>query len=192
MRHLLTLITMLLVSAQAFSQNANELKVYYGIAHSKILVNKDLNGAPGYDNDNTYEFGFKYLNKLTERFGIETGINYLHSRVEITPAFTGTPVNSHFENLNLLSIPILANYTFGKYFFVNGGPLIDFQLSDASFDSQSGIGYSLGIGAKYHFDRFLIFLNPNFKRHALIPFTKEDYPQKLTEWGLQLGIGYTF
>ncbi|MFV0267338.1 MAG: outer membrane beta-barrel protein [Draconibacterium sp.] len=192
MRYLLILITMLFISAQAFSQNANELKVYYGIADSELLRKESLDGAAGYDNDNTYEFGIKYLNKLTKHFGIETGINYLHSRVEITPAFTGTPVNSHFENLNLLSVPILANYSFGKYFFVNGGPLIDFQLSDASFDSQSGIGYSLGIGGKYHFDRFLIFLNPNFKRHAIIPFTKEDYQQKLTEWNLQLGIGYTF
>ena len=59
MRHLLTLITLLLVSAQAFSQNANELKVYYGIADSELLRKESLDGAAGYDNDNTFEFGFQ-------------------------------------------------------------------------------------------------------------------------------------
>ena len=59
-------------------------------------------------------------------------------------------------------------------------------------EPKEGFGYGIGFGGKYSFDKFLIYLNPNFKRHSVVPFEKENYHQKLTEFGIQLGIGYEF
>jgi len=78
----------------------------------------------------------------------------------------------------------------GRYFFVNGGPIVDFQTTENSINSQSGIGYSLGLGGKYELNKFSLFINPNFKRHAVIPFEKEMYQQKITEIGIQAGLGF--
>jgi len=190
-RALITLIVTL-ISIQCYSQNSNEFRIYYGFVDSKLLRNSDLDGGAGYENGNSYEFGFKYLRKISGKLFLESGINYLSTQVKITTALTGLPFSSRTEELKIISIPIYANYTFGNYFFVNGGPILDFQNSQKSFDSQSGIGYSIGVGGKYDLDRFSIFVNPNYKRHSLIPFEKENNHQKLTEFGVQVGLGYGF
>ncbi|PXY02931.1 hypothetical protein DF185_02220 [Marinifilum breve] len=186
------ILLLIVASFKCYSQNDNELRIYYGFVDSELLRNGDLAGSGGYDNNNSYEFGLKYLRKLSNKLSLETGINFLNAKVKITPAFTGTPVNSRQEDLKLVSIPIYANYSIGKYFYINGGPILDFQSGEESFDSQSGIGYGIGIGGKYKFDNFIIYVNPNFKKHSFIPFEKENYHQKLTQFGIQIGLGYEF
>lgn len=185
-------LLMIIGSLKCFSQTSNEFSFYYGLVDSELLRNDNLAGAGSYDNRNSFEFGLKYLRAISNKLSIETGINYISTKVKITPAFTGTPVISRQEDLKLISIPIYAYYSFGKYFYINGGPLLDFQIGEKSFDSQSGIGYGVGIGGKYNFKKFLIYINPNFKRHSFIPFEKEKYHQKLTQVGIQLGIAYEF
>lgn len=183
-----------IMTIQSYSQNSNEFRIYYGISDAELLRNQNLDGAGSSDISNFNEFGIKYLKQLFDNFQIETGINYSKYDVKITPAPTlgGPAIQSRYEKSEIVSIPIYANYTFWKYLFINGGPVFDFQTSDNSTDSQSGIGYSLGIGGKYDFDKIIIFLNPNFKRHSVIPFEKENHHQKLTELGIQFGIGYKF
>lgn len=187
-----TLIIIVLLNLKCFSQQSNEVRTYFGIIDSELLRNDNLHGGASYNNENSYEFGVKYLRILTPKLSIETGINFMSSTVKIKPTFMGANVNTYYDYLKMLSIPIYINYSIGKYFFLNGGPILDFQNSAKSFDSQSGIGYGIGFGGKYDFDRFLIFFNPNFKRHSVISFEKENYHQKLTEFGIQIGVGYKF
>ena len=70
--------------------------------------------------------------------------------------------------------------------------MIDFNLSDTSIDSQSGIGFGFGFGGKVEFDHFLIFVNPNFKKHSLISFENSNNHRKLIEIGVQFGLSYKF
>ncbi|WP_298266103.1 hypothetical protein [uncultured Lutibacter sp.] len=189
---IILMIVIAILTINSYSQNSNELRVYYGTSYAEFLQNQSLDGVGGYELTNFNQFGIKYLRQLSTDFYIETGISYSKSDLQITPSFTGEPIQSRYEKLEIVSVPIYANYTFWKYLFVNGGPILDFQTSDNSTDSQSGIGYGLGIGGKYNFDRFLIFVNPNFKRHSVIPFEKENHHQKLTELGVQFGIGFKF
>lgn len=185
--------TIILISLNSFSQYNNEFRVYYGISDSKLLRNAELDGSAGYDLENFSEFGFRYLRRINDDLALETGVNYATADLEITPPFMGEPVQSRGGGeFEFISIPVYANYTLWNFFFINGGPMIDFQMSKNTTDSQSGIGYGLGIGGKYDFDNFIIYLNPNFKRHAVIPFEKEKYHQKLTEFGIQFGLGYKF
>lgn len=49
-------------------------------------------------------------------------------------------------------MPLHIQWYIGDWFFVHGGPDIDFQLTEqADMDSQSGVGFSLGIGGRYRF-----------------------------------------
>ncbi len=192
-KHLLTSMIVLFAVVHSYAQKgSNELKIYYGIIDSELLRKESLVGSGSYDNKSSYEIGFKYQRNISGKFSIETGINYMSCEVKITPAMTGITLNPEYEDLKMISVPVYANYTFGKYFFANAGPIIDFQNSDVTFDSQSGIGYGIGVGGEYKFDSFLIYVNPNFKRHSVLPFDKEEYHQKLTEFGIQFGIGYEF
>src|SRR5690606_3209587 len=186
------LIIILLLNLKCFSQQSNEVRTYFGFIDSKLLRSENFDGGASYSNENSYEFGVKYLKKLTPKLSIETGINFMSSKVKISPNLIGANIEPYYENLKMISIPMFINYSIGKYFFLNGGPVLDVQNSTELFDSQSGFGYGLGFGGKYSFEKFLIYLNPNFKRHSVVPFEKENYHQKLTEFAIQLGIGYKF
>ncbi|KAB1066494.1 outer membrane beta-barrel protein [Tamlana haliotis] len=185
------LISTLFLSNSTYSQDSNEFRTYFGLMNSEFLSSEILDGSGNYDLEDSYEFGIRYLRKLTPKLSLETGINYLSSKVQINSNSLGTN-NQRHTYLKMVSIPMYFNYTIGSYFFLNGGPQLDFQNSGESFDSQSGFGLGIGFGGKYNFKRFLIYLNPNLKMHALIPFKKEDHQQSLTEFGVQLGIGYQF
>lgn len=178
-------------SSRCFAQSDHELRIYYGLASSELLQG-DLVGTAIYDNEDSYELGLKYLRKISRNLSVEFGVNYFSANVTITPAFTGVPVMARQESLRLIAIPLYVNYSLGKYVYINGGPFWDLQLSDRSFDSQSGIGYSLGIGVQYHFKEFVCYLNPIFKRHAVIPFEEENNHQQLTQISVQLGLGRVF
>ena len=186
------LIIILLLNLKCFSQQSNEVRTYFGFIDSKLLRSENFDGGASYSNENSYEFGVKYLKKLTPKLSIETGINFMSSKVKISPNLIGANIEPYYENLKMISIPMFINYSIGKYFFLNGGPVLDVQNSTELFDSQSGFGYGIGFGGKYSFEKFLIYLNPNFKRHSVVPFEKENYHQKLTEFAIQLGIGYKF
>lgn len=192
-KKLILLIVILILSIHSYSQNSNELRIYYGISDGKLLEYQDFY-AGNYEYNTLNEFGVKYLRQIKNNFSIELGLNFLKLDIKNEILMFPTGVLTDYEKLEIVSIPIYANYTFWKYLFVNGGPILDFQTSDNlnNSPSTSGIGYSIGIGGKYDFDKFLIFVNPNYKRHSVIPFKKENYPRKLTEFGIQFGVGYKF
>lgn len=178
-----------MATIQAYSQNANEISIYYGISDSELLRKEEIVGAGNHEISNLNEFGVKYLIQLKNNFSIELGMNFLKADLAIHSAPTFPLSPTRYEKLKMISIPIAANYTLWKYLFVNAGPVLDFQTSENSIDSQSGIGYSIGFGGKYHFNNFFIYVNPNYKSHAVVPFEKEIYPEKLTEVGIQFGLG---
>lgn len=180
-------------SLSAFSQTQNEVRLFFGITDSKLLRSEDLAGASTPDVENAYEFGFRYLLEVTDNLSLETGLNYWKADVVINSGLSRPGRTSSSQELQTTSIPIFANYTFFDYFFVNGGPVMDFQGSESeSIDPQAGIGVGFGLGAQYAFNNFNIYINPNFRRFAVIPFEEKDYHQKLTSFGIQLGVGYKF
>jgi len=188
----LLICSLLILSLDSFGQAQNELRIYYGASSSEFLRNEILIGSGSSEIKDQSEFGIKYLKHLNENIALETGVNYHNSTISIKPAFTGETREVRDENFELISVPIMVNYTFWKYFFVNGGALIDFQITQNSTNSQDGIGYAFGIGGQYDIQDFTIFINPNFKKHSLIPFEKSNNHQKLTELGIQIGLGYKF
>lgn len=188
---LITLLTFLF-AVQMYSQKSNEFRIYYGLTNNEFLINENILGGGSTENEKIFDIGIKYLTKISNKLYLETGINYLSTSVKITNSSSNPQPQSRFEDFKLFSIPVYANYTFKKHFFINGGPIIDFQGERETIDSQSGIGYSIGFGWKYYIYNYSIFINPNYKRHAVIPFEKERFQLRLTEIGIQIGAGYTF
>ncbi len=111
--------------------------------------------------------------------------------MNIPPATSAKPYD---KKMSLINIPITARINFLKYFFVNGGFMLNFEAGGSSpIDSQSGVGALLGIGAKYAFDNGLgVFVNGYNKTYAWIPFSadKNDYRWRLEENGVRIGLTY--
>lgn len=173
------------------AQNRSEIRGYYGISSYEMNSNQSLDGGASYDPETGYELGIRYILRLPNGLGLESGVGFYTGDIKITSA-PMPEQTSRRERLQITSIPVLLNYRFLDYFFVNGGPVLDFQNSDNSFDSQSGIGFSLGIGVNHYIRNFQMFINPNFRHYALIPFEKEDHHSKLSGLGIQFGMGYNF
>lgn len=184
--------TIIIAYLNSYAQQNNEFRVYYGISGGQFMRNESLIGGASFELENLNEFGISYLRKINDRLSLRTGMNYANANLIITPEFMGTPVKQKKEDFELISIPVLASYTFWKFISLNGGLLLDFQSSENTTDLQSGIGYQIGLGGKFNFHQFSIFLKPNFKKHAWVPFEKENLHQKLSEFGIQFGVGYRF
>lgn len=174
------------------AQENNELRFYYGTSVSGFQNRNDVDGGANFDVKNINEVGIRYLSRIMGNFYMSTGFNYLNTKTRITPSFTGVPLITRTEILKILSVPLFAHYSLNDFIFINGGLFLNFQLTENTVDPQSGIGYGFGIGGKYQFRNYLVFINPNFKRHAAVAFEKRDNHHKLTEVGVQLGLGYIF
>lgn len=194
MRNLL-LICCLFVSCQAFTQelDRNNMGFYVGLGNSRIMQ-ASQEGAPSYDAKNSFLFGLSYSRYLNRNLSIETAASYLDTEVERTPApTTGSTEPSTTLPLELVTFRTGLKYSFLQYLFLNGGLLFDFDVENEIVDSQSGIGLGIGIGAEYVFPSgFSLFANPYLNQHALIPFQREDSPQRLLDGGIRLGVGYRF
>lgn len=173
------------------AQNQSEIRGYYGISSYELKRNQILDGGASYDPETAYELGIRYILRMPNGLGLESGVGFWTGDIGITSA-PMPEQTSRRERLQITSIPVLLNYRFLEYFFVNAGPVLDFQNSDNSFDSQSGIGVSAGIGVNHYIRNFQMFVNPNFRHFALIPFEKEDHHSKLSGLGIQFGMGYSF
>lgn len=180
-----------LTNFDVMGQN-NTISGYYGYSESAFLRYVSLEGDAGYDNSNAYEFGIKYSRAISDRLTIETGINYFSTDVKITPAFTGEPVPPTHETLKVTSVPVFLNITLNKIFFLNGGPIFGFQNNETSIDSQSGIGYGIGVGGQYEFNNIVLYINPNLKRNTILPFKTGQYYLRLTHFNIDIGLGYRF
>lgn len=191
-KKLLFLPLFILMGLNSFSQDRNELRVFSGIADSKLVRDEKLLGSGSTEVKNYVEFGARYLHEFVDNVSLETGLTYSTADLELTPDFTGAPIVSKLEKIELVSIPLYVNYGFWNYFFVNGGVFLDVQMAETSVDSQSGFGYGIGVGGRYRLKNFFIYASPNYKRHADAPFDKQDYHQELTEIGVQFGVGILF
>lgn len=156
----------------------------------------ELDGSASIDGKGFYTIGASYTFILSKKVELQSGLEFSRYKIRIDPPYMGEEfdISPWNEKVKLLTIPLTANINFGKYFFINGGLLFDFEVSkNNSFNKQSGIGTVLGIGLKYDFDSGLsIFANPYYKIHALIPLPLASYHQLMLDYGVGIGAKYHF
>lgn len=197
MRTIYLLLLLLLFSVVSNAQKPSEkIGAYYRFAEENDLFRSDeLIGGPGYRGNGSFAIGIGYEKKLTGALYFVTGLEYSRSDIQVSPA--PNPEIDWYEreaDIQLLSIPLYGKLVFLRYFYLQAGPLIDFQLnkSDQSIDDQTGIGAGFGLGASLPVKKLEIIFGPFCKSHTLIPFNREGHQQHLWESGFTFGLNYCF
>ncbi len=193
------------VGVMAFGQEAQvdkpigKIGVFYSFfGDNELIQSEDLIGGPGYSGDKVYTLGMNYLYPFTKWLDFQTGVQYAHHQLTVTPNMPILPdaeltnyyVSPRTENLNVISIPVGVQVTFLKYLFVNGGFSLDFDTGVSNaFEDQTGIGLHLGCGAHYEFkNKMSLFINPYTKSHSIVSFASPDDRHRLLEAGVKVGV----
>ena len=180
------LITLIFLSFQSFGQSKNNISLLYGFNANAIDIHGAI-GDYGYQDKTGQSFGLSYTRSFNELFSIETGLLYSSNKAELTTI--GPAGGVYAGEIHMLSVPVLAKFTFLKYLYGEGGVVIDHQTnyqSDGIVDSQSGVGLEIGIGGKYNLGPMSIFVNPYYTGH------KFSGRNNLMEAGARFGLGYNF
>lgn len=174
-----------------------QVKAFAGVSDAN-LVGPSWLGGPGLNVYRFQEYGLRLSWKSNSRWGWESGFSYAKATLQLRTMWipTGNPPphpESPFmvseEPFDYISIPMLATYQLFNFLSLQAGPLVGFQLSDnSSWMEQSGIGYLVGVNLHHYFDRLGVYVQPNFKQHALIGVNQLG--QRLTEFGVQVGLAY--
>ena len=185
------------LQAQSSDRNSSIGITFSGLGQNAAFHWEDVVCAGGFSERGYYSFGITYIRPLSNRFDLETGIEFINSAFRFSNA--SLPPDSFIPrntNLLLLEIPVTARFNFWRYFFLNGGLLLGFDITqDRLLDNQTGVGTMLGIGAKYDFDSLPIglFLNPYLKYRPLISLAEtRNFRRRTMESGFRLGIVYNF
>ncbi len=179
---------------QLNAQKNSELGIHFGLMANSLVPNVNLIGGPSFDGKGAFMLGVNYVRNISDYFSFETGIGYSENKIIIIPA-PGLGLMPSEKSIHLISLPILGNFKFSRYFFLSGGFLTDIEINHSSIQSthpQSGIGIYLGVGGQYNKEGIILKLIPFAQRHAIIPFQPEKYQQHLTEVGFMLVFGYKF
>ena len=192
-RKLLILSAILFTFSTTYAQTTDKGKIgiTYSLNGGTSILQPALDGAASHTVTDASGIGLIYLRPINHWLELETGLNYSLYKITITSAPTLQTTTSN-SNLSLIDIPIGVRAGFWKYFFANGGLLLDLDMmSNSHVDSQSGIGLMLGVGVKYDF-KFggSLFATPYGKIHSLVPFGFDKYHERILESGFKFGFTY--
>lgn len=169
----------------------------FGISFSSLggdefLTFASVSGGASYDSKGFFAFGVNYGRDINKWLEFETGLEYSKHKFVVRPMFPDAERSK--AHTDLLNIPLTVRANFWKYFFANGGLLIDIDLAKKSdLDRQTGVGVMLGVGAKYDFSSGVsVFVNPYVKMHSLLYLTMESSHERLSNAGVRVGVMYNF
>ena len=193
MKSKLILFTLIILSIKGYSQSKNIFSIQYATASNAIDIHGAI-GDFGYTGKRGTDFGFSYERILSNSFSLETGFLFANDKAILTSILPGHPAPQNTD-IKLITIPVLAKYTFFKYLFIDGGLTADFETNtpgNTLTNSQSGLGIELGIGAKYSFRHITISVNPYFQYHRIVGFTNSQSSFDLVDSGYKFALGYNF
>lgn len=191
-----------MLSTLLFSVSAlNAQKAEVGITFSALSDNIITRFGDNYLNDSetnagkSFTFGATYLKPLNKWLELETGIEFLQSNVSIHSIINtmsgGLTTVVQNGTISLLNIPISVRANFLKYCFVNGGVVLDMDVSNKSLiQTQTGLGSLFGVGLKYDFKTGIsLFVNPYMKIHSF-PLSFYTNQEHLLESAIRVGVSY--
>lgn len=195
---ILTCLFLVNISCNSQEINTEKTQPKIGITYSSFGQNEavhfqQLEGSGSYDSDSFFTLGLMYAHPLNNWLFLETGFEYSeHSIIGNSNLPPDMGNYSYKSDLTIINIPITVTANFWKYLFINGGLIVDIDVSNASaINSQSGLGALLGIGAKYDFNfGGSVFVNPYLKAHSLVNLSSSNYPLRIMESGLRIGVTY--
>ena len=166
---------------------------YHGFGDNDAFHLSALAGAASYSGSSFYGYQFDFVHPINRVLSLETGIGYRHHELTMHPNLppnlddTGKPVSC-----DIVVIPVTMRVSFAKYLFINSGVFLDTTVGKSgNIADQNGIGLNLGIGLKYDFKFGLgTQANPYTSIHSLLSISNENYPERVSEGGIKLGVTY--
>ncbi len=138
-----------------------------------------------------------YVHPVSAFLAFESGLAFSQYRIAVDPMeIPGTNINAepYEKNVTLINVPLALRLDFLQYFYLDGGALLDMDLSGSSpIDSQVGLGAIVGLGAQYaFFKNWGCYVNVYSKHHALFSFSSmgDSYRWRLNESGFSVGVFY--
>ncbi|WP_044210742.1 outer membrane beta-barrel protein [Flammeovirga sp. OC4] len=196
----LTFAILFIAVINCFSQEETKHSIllsYSGLGNNELLSFENYDGG-GYKGGKSYfGIGINYQYQLSKTFDLESGVEYFsHKVISRAPFYPGMSSSRSLteHGINTLEIPIGVRLKFLKYFFINTGTVVSFDLSeDSEMDGQTGVGAYLGVGIKYQLNNGIsLMLNPYLKMRALLEMPADRFHHKLVEDGFKFGVGYSF
>lgn len=194
------LLVFLLVFAgfTAYGQTSspNSFGLSAGSGYATVL-RASLEGAPSLDLQNNFELGANYYRQIGNRLKFETGLFYHYNKLIQQSAFApDIPSVTTQYDLHLLYLPAFLRLNLSRHLFVNGGVLLDIDLSNPMglsssrvLNNLSGLGTGIGVGGEIALsDRFYLQLNPYLNLHGAVLFTPETNPGRVLDAGIRAGI----
>jgi len=184
----------ILFSFSSYSQSKNTVSAVFGVSGNDVSIHGSI-GDFGYKSKSGTLFGFTYSRNFNSSISLETGVLVSDNKTEETFIIPGMGRGNAYGTVKMITIPVFIKYSFLKYLYLDGGPLIDKQTNytnNSTLNDQSGIGFELGIGGKYSFNKFTVFINPSLREHDVIAFAGKGSSFNLLEAGVKLGLGYNF
>lgn len=182
------IVLICLFSTYGFGQG--KVGLTYSFGGVSLLSKKEY--AKELSPNSSSTVGMVYLYPVKDGLELESGLTFsLFNFSERSD--TETDIKDFDGNISVIDIPVGVRATFGKYFFLNGGGLIDFTATNSlPISSQSGIGLYGGLGIIADFDfGGSLFLNPYVKLHSLIPFGNWKGQDRILETlGVKIGVTY--
>jgi len=193
MKFKLILSALILLSLQVFSQSKNNISVEAGLSSTNVDIFNAI-GDFGYNTKSGVTTGMLYTKTIKPWFSLQTGLSFADDQTEETSILPGRTNIKIDGDLKILSIPLIAKFTFFNYVFADAGISFDDEINrSGNYSSldQSGIGMEAGIGGQYAFKRITVFINPYIKIYSTTHFSSgQDF--NLLEGGCKFGLGYNF
>lgn len=165
---------------------------YSNFGNAIVYNNEDLVGTGSISVDHFLGFGIVGIYKAKKWLEFETGAVF--TKYHLTTRSAPTPeVYTSKGHSSIFSFPIVARVNFLKYFFVDGGMMIEYdcKLNPDIYD-QTGVAATVGIGMKYEFESGLsVFLNPYMTEHAIVSFLGYESRNRIYESAIRFGITYS-
>jgi len=179
-------------SMSGYSQETktNSYGITVGLGNAYVMQ-KSIEGGVGYDLENGLELGLNYYRKLAHNLKFESGIFWHQNQLRVTPNFyPGIDMAPHYSKIRIIYIPLFLRINILKYLFINGGIIGDIDLSNENYiNDQTGIGAGVGFGGEIPvFKKFIVQINPYINLHGLILAGQVNYPERIFDSGIKIGL----
>ena len=194
----LLILSLILMSFSAYAQEyrRNSFGLTAGTGSARV-VRASLAGAPSLELQTNFELGGNYYRQIGEKLKFESGLFYHYNKLTVKPTIhPDVPQIATHYDIHLIYMPAFLRLNLSRHFFINGGGMVDLDLSNPlgissskPMNSQSGLGLGLGIGGEFPvLSNFYLQVNPYLNLHGVLLVKGENYPERIMDAGIKIGI----
>lgn len=173
-----TFLILLVYVNSAYPQDPHEISGHLGVGVNGLYRFESLTGGGSSEGGLSIFGGIRY-GYVMRGLKLISGLDYSNHRLTLVSAPIPEQVIRDVR-IETLSVPLHVQWHIGGWFFLHGGPDVDIQVNgETGIDDQSGVGFTVGVGAQHTFGPWVLSVTPAVKNHTLIAFNRERYHQRV-------------